>query len=129
MSRSKPLLVDRRQFRHCCVPAEVNGRLQAVVPYADILKAPVVNVDKTAPRSKQISCVKISGNNQVTFILDDLDAEVIKALANNRMNAAETARQLFMHRNSVGYHISKVKKQIGLDPRDFFDLHKLLEQL
>lgn len=45
----------------------------------------------------------------------------------NSMNVGEVARQLFMHRNIVTYHLDKVKRQTGLDPRRFYDLVELVK--
>lgn len=59
--------------------------------------------------------------------LDEFDREVVLALADNNMNATETARQLYAHRNTVCYHFKKVKKVTGLDPLNFYDLHKLVQ--
>ena len=61
--------------------------------------------------------------------MDELDVSIVLALAENRMNASEVARQLFMHRNTVVYHIEKVKRTTGLDPLDFYDLHKLVKTI
>lgn len=43
------------------------------------------------------------------------------------MNIGEVSRQLFMHRNTVTYHLDKVKRQTGLDPRRFYDLVELVK--
>lgn len=43
------------------------------------------------------------------------------------MNIGEVSRQLFMHRNTVTYHLDKVKRQTGLDPRRFYDLIELVK--
>ena len=61
--------------------------------------------------------------------MTDQDKLVILALADNRMNISDTARALSIHRNSVVYHIEKIKKEIGLDPRDFYDLCELLDMV
>ena len=59
--------------------------------------------------------------------LTDIDAQIVLALAENNMNESETARSLFMHRNTVVYHIGKVKKLTGLDPTNFYDLVELVQ--
>ena len=41
--------------------------------------------------------------------------------------AAEVARAIFTHRNTVLYHLNKVKQQTGLDPRWFYDLVELVK--
>lgn len=59
-------------------------------------------------------------------MLNEVEIEVIRGLADNRMNVSETARALYMHRNTVGYRIERVKKKTGIDPLDFYGLCKLL---
>lgn len=59
--------------------------------------------------------------------LTEVDFQIILALADNNMNETETARVLFMHRNTVVYHIQKIKKLTGLDAANFYDLVKLVE--
>lgn len=58
--------------------------------------------------------------------LDELDVEVIRGLADNRMNVSDTARALHMHPNTVYYRIKRVKKKTDIDPMDFYGLCKLL---
>lgn len=55
----------------------------------------------------------------------ELDKKVIIAMAHNRMNLTDAGNALFLHRNTVIYHIEKIKKMTGLDARDFHDLCKL----
>ena len=56
------------------------------------------------------------------------DKEVIIAYAENNMNASETARNIFMSRNSVVYHLDRVKKITKLNPCWFYDLVELVSQ-
>lgn len=43
------------------------------------------------------------------------------------MNVTDVARAIFTHRNTVLYHLNKVKQQTGLDPRRFYDLVELVK--
>lgn len=54
------------------------------------------------------------------------DLEIIEAFADHSMSIAKVGQQLFMHRNTVIYHLDKVKLETGLNPRVFYDLVKLL---
>ena len=58
--------------------------------------------------------------------LTDTDFEVVLSMADNDMNPTRTANKMFMNRNTVIYHIRKVKKLTGLDARNFYDLIKLV---
>lgn len=53
-------------------------------------------------------------------------AEIIVAFANHNMNASATARVLYYHPNTLGYHLDKIKHDTGLNPRRFMDLVELL---
>jgi DNA-binding PucR family transcriptional regulator len=61
--------------------------------------------------------------------MDEWDAEIIIALADNNMNITKASRVLYVHRNTVEYHIRKVKLSTGLDPTNFYDLCKLLQRI
>lgn len=54
------------------------------------------------------------------------DAHIVVAMANHNMNVTDVARAIFAHRNTVLYHLNKVKRQTGLDPRRFYDLVELM---
>lgn len=59
--------------------------------------------------------------------LDYRDREIILKLADCGMSISETARQLYMHRNTVVYHVEKIKRATGKDPRNFYDLWELTQ--
>lgn len=59
--------------------------------------------------------------------LDERDYRIILLLAENSMRATETSYALDVHRNTVLYRIGKIKRITGLDPMNFYDLHKLVE--
>ena len=68
---------------------------------------------------------KIYGSTEKGKTMNELDKKVIIALADNRMNITDAANHLNKHRNSVIYHIEKIKQKTGLDARDFHGLCKL----
>ena len=39
----------------------------------------------------------------------------------NNLNISETARQLYVHRNTLVYRLERIEKAIGLDIRTFED--------
>lgn len=85
----------------------------------------------------------------IPFMLDAIDAEVIESLISpiedeidnvfeddelvmtmtqfflNDLNITETARNLFVHRNTLIYRLSKIEKLTGLDLKRFEDAVKL----
>ena len=42
-------------------------------------------------------------------------------MVTHNLNIAETARQLFVHRNTLVYRLERLEKEIGLDIRKFED--------
>ncbi len=56
--------------------------------------------------------------------IDILDSETIYTIQKffeNNLNLSETARKLFVHRNTLVYRLDKIKKLTGLDLREFDD--------
>ena len=51
--------------------------------------------------------------------LDDETLTTIEKFFENNLNVSETARKLFVHRNTLVYRLEKIKKLTGLDIRDF----------
>lgn len=54
------------------------------------------------------------------------EAKVIIALAQNKLSSRDAARSLNYHHNTIYYHCCKIRKATGLDPKDFYDMQKLL---
>ena len=56
--------------------------------------------------------------------IDALDPETLFTIYKffeNNLNVSETARKLFVHRNTLVYRLEKIKKLTGLDLREFDD--------
>lgn len=53
------------------------------------------------------------------------ESKIIIALANCQLSALQAAALLNYHRNTIYYHVKKIRKSTGLDPYDFFDMQKL----
>ncbi|MBN2852470.1 MAG: helix-turn-helix domain-containing protein, partial [Clostridia bacterium] len=59
-----------------------------------------------------------------TEAFEKLDDEIVKTIQKffeNNLNISETARKMYLHRNTLVYRIEKVQKQTGLDVRNFDD--------
>ena len=62
------------------------------------------------------------------FDIDDLDDEsigIINAFFENNLNISETARQLYVHRNTLVYRFEKLKALTGIDLRNFDEAMEL----
>ena len=53
--------------------------------------------------------------------LDEETLTTIHKFFENSLNVSETARQLYIHRNTLVYRIEKLQKETGLDIRNFDD--------
>lgn len=59
---------------------------------------------------------------KIPEILDDEEAmSTINKFFENNLNISETARQLYVHRNTLVYRLERIEKAIGLDIRTFED--------
>ena len=47
--------------------------------------------------------------------------DTVNAFFDNDLNLTATARQLYIHRNTLNYRLDKIKKELGLDLRNFRD--------
>lgn len=54
-------------------------------------------------------------------VLDPETLGTIYRFFENGLNVSETARQLYVHRNTLVYRLEKIQKQLGLDIRQFDD--------
>ncbi len=59
--------------------------------------------------------------NGVPNIFDEENMITIQKFFDNNLNISETARQLYVHRNTLVYRLERLEKIIGLDIRKFED--------
>lgn len=59
--------------------------------------------------------------------LSEKQIEIVRAMADYDMNISEIARQIYVARNDVEYHVAQIHKKTGLNPKRFYDLIKLVE--
>ncbi len=57
--------------------------------------------------------------------LDNQSIETLKSLFENDLNIAQTAKYLYIHRNTLLYRLEKCKLQTGLNPKKYSDAIKL----
>lgn len=58
--------------------------------------------------------------------LTQQECELLQIVAENDLNITAAAEAAFLHRNTVVYHLKSIENKTGLNPRNFFDLAKLL---
>ena len=87
------------------------------------------NTPKNIPLDEIISCLTksqrerlISGYDMKNFarIFEHGDLMLaVDCFFENGMNISETARKLYMHRNTLIYRLNKIQKTTGIDLRNF----------
>lgn len=69
-------------------------------------------------------CEKFLAETFPSEVLDELDEETMTTIRQffaNSLNISETARQMYLHRNTLVYRLEKLEKTTGLDIRKFED--------
>ena len=61
--------------------------------------------------------------------MNDLEARIILLMADCDMKITEVAKVMYVHRNTVVYHIDKIKRKTGLNPTKFYDLCELVKMV
>lgn len=73
------------------------------------------------PMSACRELVRITGMQSFFECADSGTIKAVLVFLDNKMNAAETSRQLYFHPNSLRYRFDKIESQSGLDVTDFND--------
>lgn len=60
--------------------------------------------------------------------MNQFEAKIIMLLAEHSLNVTPVSRALYIHRNSIMYHIRGIKKRTGKDPLDFYDMCELIPE-
>ena len=72
-----------------------------------------------AEKAEKLKQEMISGQSEKILTAENL--ETVRAFFRNDLNLSTTARQLFIHRNTLIYRMDKIRKATGLDLRKFED--------
>ena len=61
--------------------------------------------------------------------LTTTDREILLQFAESNMCVKSTAAAVHLHENTVRYHLDKIRRETGKDPRSFQGLTELLKEL
>lgn len=61
--------------------------------------------------------------------LGRIDIECVENYANANMIASAAAKKMHYDRRTLRYHFDRVQKATGLDPRNFHDLCRLVQEI
>lgn len=74
------------------------------------------------PKSKQGEYLDLLSDVKVKEILADKElSDTAEEFLESSLNMSETARKMFVHRNTLGYRLDKIERETGLDIRKFSD--------
>jgi hypothetical protein len=71
----------------------------------------------------------VTVSRDTTEEIEDLDKKILLTYASTSMSQSATAARLHYSRNTITYHFNRIRDKKGLDPRDFYDLHKLISEI
>ena len=58
-----------------------------------------------------------------------VDVEIVESLARNGMRIQRVADDVHYDPKTIRYHLGRVHRLTGLNPRDFYDLWKIIQML
>ena len=74
------------------------------------------------PKEKVVEYLDLLSKGGTAEIFFDPEMnETVEEFLENNLNASETSRRLFLHRNTLSYRLDKTEKETGLDVRKFSD--------
>ena len=62
-------------------------------------------------------------------LLDKADFAIIQSMADCNMCISDVARKNYRSPNSIQYHLRKVKRISGKDPKNFYDLMWMISRM
>ena len=82
----------------------------------------LVKILEELPKYKLNEYLSILAQDSAEEIFGDAEmVETADVFLENNLNVSETARILFLHRNTLTYRLDKIEKQTGLNVRKFSD--------
>ncbi len=107
----------RRAFEQALSAIEIGKKLSytgGIWTFADVL--PEVIVSKLSPND--IESIR-SGAMHLVNTVDGENIELAEAFFKNNLNISETARNFYLHRNTLIYRLDKIFRETGFDLRNF----------
>ena len=86
---------------------------QPVVTYVDAI--PYLLVDQTKPELRE----EISTSILQEYLGDEDTLKMLDTFFQCNLNISETAKELYMHRNSLQYRLDRFLERTGIDVRQF----------
>lgn len=111
VSYAQALTVEKMQ--------EVFSPNLSVVAYKDFALAKLLE-DLNVSKTEEL-ILALGGEGAKLLTQDDELMQTGEAFLHSNLNVSETARELYIHRNTLNYRLDKIEKLTGLDIRNFGD--------
>ncbi len=99
--------------------SEIFGMASGVLAYKDVILAKILEDNSPSKISDYFSSLLSDGESE---LLNDNELMFTgDAFLSNNLNVSETAREMFIHRNTLIYRLDKIQRLTGLDIRKFSD--------
>ena len=91
----------------------------SVVAYKDFALAKLLE-DLNVSKTEEL-ILALGGEGAKLLTQDDELMQTGEAFLHSNLNVSETARELYIHRNTLNYRLDKIERLTGLDIRNFGD--------
>jgi len=111
-----------RSYQEACLALEVGRVFYAEKDTISYDRLGIGRLIYQLPYSLCEMFIKEVFGENIPDILDDEEAMItINKFYENSLNISETARQLYLHRNTLVYRLERIQNAVGLDIRNFED--------
>ncbi len=110
-----------RIYRNACMALQIGVVFYGTDRVFDYQQMGVGRLIYTLPVEQcEMFLQEVLGENR-DIEFDEETLTTINKLFDNNLNISETARQLYIHRNTLVYRLERIEKRLGLDIRSFED--------
>ncbi len=82
----------------------------------------IAKILEDLPKDKLEEYVGLLSDEGIKELLSDTEITLTaKEFLENNLNASQTARKMFLHRNTLSYRLDKIQRETGLNIRNFSD--------
>ena len=107
------------QAMACCKMAETLGSNANVYSFKEFI---FVKIIQDLPKHKLVEYLELLTDDVAKEVFSDKDMiSTAEEFLESSLNVSETARKLYLHRNTLIYRLDKIEKETGLNIRKFSD--------
>ncbi len=116
---------ELKDLRNSCEEARLALEVGRVfLPDRKVIRSDRLGIGRLIWQLPAALCVRFLEETFPDNVLEELDTETmttVRRFFDCSLNISETARQLFVHRNTLVYRLERLEKRTGLDIRKFDD--------